>query len=150
MRISKTSTRTAQLARVNITNSSVTSNVLLALDDFRLAQGSTGIYDILPSFCRVRLFLRDVCFLQWRMFCHLCYSSWTYMLVNDNYIYFHYLVFTSLIGDAIFFFAAHRVDHRFVQGLVGTYEVSLLAFSLCFKMFKKRLVIRSLLMIKNS
>lgn len=31
--------------------------------------------------------------------------------------------FTSTCGDAIFFFAAHRVDSRFVQGLVGTYEV---------------------------
>ncbi|CAB3400698.1 unnamed protein product [Caenorhabditis bovis] len=31
-------------------------------------------------------------------------------------------VFTSICGDAIFFFAAHRVDSRFVQGLVGTYE----------------------------
>ncbi|CAI5455972.1 unnamed protein product [Caenorhabditis angaria] len=31
-------------------------------------------------------------------------------------------VFTAVCGDAIFFFAAHRVDSRFVQGLVGTYE----------------------------
>ncbi|CAD6187559.1 unnamed protein product [Caenorhabditis auriculariae] len=31
-------------------------------------------------------------------------------------------VFTSICGDGIFFFAAHRVDSRFVQGLVGTYE----------------------------
>jgi hypothetical protein len=28
----------------------------------------------------------------------------------------------SLAAAVIFFFAAHRVDHRFVQGLVGTYE----------------------------
>ncbi|VDN27539.1 unnamed protein product [Cylicostephanus goldi] len=33
-------------------------------------------------------------------------------------------VFMAVIGDGIFFFAAHRVDNRFVQGLVGTYEVS--------------------------
>ncbi|CEF71656.1 Clc protein-like family-containing protein [Strongyloides ratti] len=36
------------------------------------------------------------------------------------------LIFLSLISsitaDAIFFFAAHRVDNRFVQGLIGTYE----------------------------
>ncbi|CAJ0945125.1 unnamed protein product, partial [Mesorhabditis belari] len=30
--------------------------------------------------------------------------------------------FFSIVGDAVFFFAAHRVDNRFVQGLVGTYE----------------------------
>ncbi|KIH44291.1 hypothetical protein ANCDUO_25686 [Ancylostoma duodenale] len=33
-------------------------------------------------------------------------------------------VFMAVVGDGIFFFAAHRVDNRFVQGLVGTYEVS--------------------------
>ncbi|CAO4385402.1 unnamed protein product [Caenorhabditis nigoni] len=33
-----------------------------------------------------------------------------------------FTAFTSTCGDAIFFFAAHRVDSRFVQGLVGTYE----------------------------
>ncbi|KAK6033376.1 Clc-like protein [Ostertagia ostertagi] len=39
-------------------------------------------------------------------------------------IYFKVLqkVFMAVIGDGIFFFAAHRVDNRFVQGLVGTYE----------------------------
>ena len=31
-------------------------------------------------------------------------------------------VFTSIIAVCIFFFAAHRVDSRFVQGLVATYE----------------------------
>ncbi|GMT07186.1 hypothetical protein PENTCL1PPCAC_29360 [Pristionchus entomophagus] len=31
-------------------------------------------------------------------------------------------LFMGLVGDAIFFFAAHRVDSRFVTGLVGTYE----------------------------
>ncbi|KAJ1364436.1 hypothetical protein KIN20_024536 [Parelaphostrongylus tenuis] len=31
-------------------------------------------------------------------------------------------LFTAVVGDGIFFFAAHRVDNRFVQGLVGTYE----------------------------
>ncbi|VDO79358.1 unnamed protein product [Haemonchus placei] len=31
-------------------------------------------------------------------------------------------LFMAVIGDGIFFFAAHRVDNRFVQGLVGTYE----------------------------
>ncbi|ETN87153.1 hypothetical protein RB195_025768 [Necator americanus] len=30
--------------------------------------------------------------------------------------------FIAVIGDGVFFFAAHRVDNRFVQGLVGTYE----------------------------
>lgn len=34
-----------------------------------------------------------------------------------------FAVFMGLVGDAIFFFAAHRVDSRFVTGLVGTYEV---------------------------
>uniref|UniRef100_A0A8R1DL52 Clc-like protein n=1 Tax=Caenorhabditis japonica TaxID=281687 RepID=A0A8R1DL52_CAEJA len=33
-----------------------------------------------------------------------------------------FTAFTATCGDAIFFFAAHRVDSRFVQGLVGTYE----------------------------
>ncbi|KJH47554.1 Clc-like protein [Dictyocaulus viviparus] len=41
-------------------------------------------------------------------------------------VIFTIFVFLSLlmgvIGDCIFFFAAHRVDNRFVQGLVGTYE----------------------------
>ncbi|MFH4974243.1 hypothetical protein AB6A40_000952 [Gnathostoma spinigerum] len=31
-------------------------------------------------------------------------------------------LFFSVVADGIFFFAAHRVDSRFVQGLVGTYE----------------------------
>ncbi|PAV64745.1 hypothetical protein WR25_26235 [Diploscapter pachys] len=31
-------------------------------------------------------------------------------------------VFMSFVGDCIFFFAAHRVDSRFVTGLVATYE----------------------------
>ncbi|KHN74809.1 Clc-like protein 5 [Toxocara canis] len=31
-------------------------------------------------------------------------------------------LFFSIVGIGIFFFAAHRVDSRFVQGLVGTYE----------------------------
>ncbi|VDN90478.1 unnamed protein product [Brugia pahangi] len=31
-------------------------------------------------------------------------------------------VFFSTVANAIFFFAAHRVDSRFVHGLVGTYE----------------------------
>lgn len=35
------------------------------------------------------------------------------------------LVLFSTIGNATFFFAAHRVDSRFVHGLVGTYEVSI-------------------------
>lgn len=30
-----------------------------------------------------------------------------------------------MVASAIFFFAAHRVDSRFVQGLVGTYEQSI-------------------------
>uniref|UniRef100_A0A915EPU2 Clc-like protein 2 n=1 Tax=Ditylenchus dipsaci TaxID=166011 RepID=A0A915EPU2_9BILA len=30
--------------------------------------------------------------------------------------------FSACVASAIFFFAAHRVDSRFVQGLVGTYE----------------------------
>ncbi|KIH57655.1 Clc-like protein [Ancylostoma duodenale] len=34
----------------------------------------------------------------------------------------HFFVFMAVVGDGIFFFAAHRVDNRFVQGLVGTYE----------------------------
>lgn len=33
-------------------------------------------------------------------------------------------VFFSIVANGIFFFAAHRVDSRFVHGLVGTYEVS--------------------------
>uniref|UniRef100_A0A0K0FDY3 Clc-like protein n=1 Tax=Strongyloides venezuelensis TaxID=75913 RepID=A0A0K0FDY3_STRVS len=39
---------------------------------------------------------------------------------------FAILIFLSLVSsitaDGIFFFAAHRVDNRFVQGLIGTYE----------------------------
>ncbi|CAI4223948.1 unnamed protein product [Auanema sp. JU1783] len=31
-------------------------------------------------------------------------------------------LFLSMVGDGVFFFAAHRVDNRFVQGLIGTYE----------------------------
>ncbi|VDN20149.1 unnamed protein product [Gongylonema pulchrum] len=31
-------------------------------------------------------------------------------------------LFFSIVANGIFFFAAHRVDSRFVQGLVGTYE----------------------------
>uniref|UniRef100_A0AC35TLF0 Clc-like protein n=1 Tax=Rhabditophanes sp. KR3021 TaxID=114890 RepID=A0AC35TLF0_9BILA len=34
-------------------------------------------------------------------------------------------LFCSITADAIFFFAAHRVDNRFVQGLIGTYEQSI-------------------------
>lgn len=29
---------------------------------------------------------------------------------------------SSLIADGVFFLAANRVDNRFVQGMVGTYE----------------------------
>uniref|UniRef100_A0A0N4ZC13 Clc-like protein n=1 Tax=Parastrongyloides trichosuri TaxID=131310 RepID=A0A0N4ZC13_PARTI len=32
---------------------------------------------------------------------------------------------SSITADGIFFFAAHRVDNRFVQGLIGTYEQSI-------------------------
>ncbi|EPB79247.1 Clc-like protein [Ancylostoma ceylanicum] len=32
-------------------------------------------------------------------------------------------VICSLIADGVFFLAANRVDNRFVQGMVGTYEV---------------------------
>lgn len=35
---------------------------------------------------------------------------------------FNYLVLCSLIADGVFFLAANRVDNRFVQGMVGTYE----------------------------
>lgn len=32
------------------------------------------------------------------------------------------LVLSSAVADSIFFFAAHRIDVRFVQGAVGVYE----------------------------
>uniref|UniRef100_A0A915Q3E8 Uncharacterized protein n=1 Tax=Setaria digitata TaxID=48799 RepID=A0A915Q3E8_9BILA len=47
---------------------------------------------------------------------------------NPIAVLFTILIFIALlfliIANATFFFAAHRVDSRFVQGLVGTYEVS--------------------------
>uniref|UniRef100_A0A0R3RPW6 Clc-like protein n=1 Tax=Elaeophora elaphi TaxID=1147741 RepID=A0A0R3RPW6_9BILA len=45
---------------------------------------------------------------------------------NPVAVFFTILIFVALffstIANAIFFFAAHRVDSRFVHGLVGTYE----------------------------
>ncbi|VDK72276.1 unnamed protein product [Onchocerca ochengi] len=45
---------------------------------------------------------------------------------NPIAVFFTVLIFIALlfstIGNATFFFAAHRVDSRFVHGLVGTYE----------------------------
>uniref|UniRef100_A0A7I4KD38 Bm2345 n=1 Tax=Brugia malayi TaxID=6279 RepID=A0A7I4KD38_BRUMA len=45
---------------------------------------------------------------------------------NPVAVFFTILIFISLffstVANAIFFFAAHRVDSRFVHGLVGTYE----------------------------
>lgn len=38
-------------------------------------------------------------------------------------------VFFSFVANTTFFFAAHRVDSRFVHGLVGTYEVSALVWN---------------------
>ncbi|VDK68153.1 unnamed protein product [Litomosoides sigmodontis] len=45
---------------------------------------------------------------------------------NPVAVFFTVLIFIalffSIVANAIFFFAAHRVDSRFVHGLVGTYE----------------------------
>ncbi|CAG9538007.1 unnamed protein product [Cercopithifilaria johnstoni] len=55
------------------------------------------------------------------LFCGICAPC-----SNPIAVFFTILIFVALffsvVANAIFFFAAHRVDSRFVHGLVGTYE----------------------------
>ncbi|VDK47128.1 unnamed protein product [Anisakis simplex] len=50
--------------------------------------------------------------------CAPCHSACAVLYT----IFIFIALFFSIVAIGIFFFAAHRVDSRFVQGLVGTYE----------------------------
>jgi hypothetical protein len=73
----------------------------------------------------------------------LFFHTIKFFLLSKNH---PFLVFASTIAVGIFFFAAHRVDARFVQGLVATYEQGIGNFRFLFN-FKMNFDFQDLLSI---